>query len=525
MNKKFYAACGAAAFALVACSDDNGRLVGTSVEPNTMGELSSSSVLDGSSSSVDGCSSSSFDAEDGDLWNPSAGGFSVNVARYAALLPANAKADGRWVQKTDAEKGGTSSVVWPTDLVGVQDERTVVESCDGICGTVSLAKYSLTYDPFAGVGFTLAKDDDGKPVPVDVTDWGGVCITYESEAAPALELDLGDSLNALLGDALPAVALPKTKTTGPVTKCYEWSDFKYPGWFAAVADVPEYWLENPGEKAAKQLVALRFVISDSAGDYKFNIKSLGTYADAQAGQSESSSSAVQAVVNPADLWNGAAGDKTVKTALYADDSWKSLAKGEWYDYTDRYSGGNSSFSWWKYRADDDHSGLYFEQVIDECGGLCGSVKLSGMMDLDPVALFGFQLANKSTGGVKAVDITNWNGVCVTYQTDIPIVLDLNPVSLEVDFDTASADFVVEEDDYEIYKWPSVTLPVTSEESTMCFAWDDFTQAYLDKVPNGEKYKTTVENVLKRVVAIRFVITGKTGDKGDFYLKALGTNRK
>ena len=139
-------------------------------------------------------------------------------------------------------------------------------------------------------------------------------------------------------------------------------------------------------------------------------------------------------------------------------------------------------------------------------------------------MFGFRLANKSTGGVKAVDITNWNGVCVTYKTDIPIVLDLNPVSLEVDFDTASADFVVEEDDYEIYKWPSVTLPVTSEESTMCFAWDDFTQAYLDKVPNGEKYKTTVENVLKRVVAIRFIITGKTGDKGDFYLKALGTNR-
>ena len=44
MNKKLYTACGAAAIALVACSDDNGRLVGTSVEPNTIGELSSSSV-------------------------------------------------------------------------------------------------------------------------------------------------------------------------------------------------------------------------------------------------------------------------------------------------------------------------------------------------------------------------------------------------------------------------------------------------------------------------------------------------
>ena len=70
MNKKLYTACGAAAIALVACSDDNGRLVGTSVEPNTIGELSSSSV--------DTPSSSSFDAREGDLWNPSAGGFSLN---------------------------------------------------------------------------------------------------------------------------------------------------------------------------------------------------------------------------------------------------------------------------------------------------------------------------------------------------------------------------------------------------------------------------------------------------------------
>jgi hypothetical protein len=32
-------------------------------------------------------------------------------------------------------------------------------------------------------------------------------------------------------------------------------------------------------------------------------------------------------------------------------------------------------------------------------------------------------------------------------------------------------------------------------------------------------------VLKRVVTIRFIITGKAGDKGNFFLKALGTNRK
>jgi len=532
---------GALSLAALGCSDID--VSGSSEEPNVLMAhnsssssvlgASSSSVVDVSSSSVDGSSSGSFETRDGDLWNPSAGDFSVNIARYAAMLPAGAEADGRWVLKTDAEKGGTSSVVWAADLVETQDERTVVESCDGICGTVSLAKYSLTYNPFAGVGFTLAKDGEGKPVPVDVTGWSGVCITYESEAAPALELDLGDSLNALLDYALPAVTLPKTKAAEPVTKCHKWSNFKYPAWFVSVAGVPEYWLENSGEKAAKQLIAFRFMISASAGEYKFNIKSLGTLAESQASQEivssssviDNSSSSVSASTFNADLWNGAAGEATVKTGLYAGESWKAKQYGKWYDYTDKNEGGSSSFSWWNYQSLDDYESIYFEYVVDYCKGMCSDVVLdNGGLERDPFALFGFQLAHNDSGIAVPVDVSNWGGICVTYSTDIPITLDLDPVSLEVDFDTASSGFYVEDDGFDIYKWPSVVLPTSSAETSKCFAWSDFKQTDLDNMPNGEKFKISGEEAAKRAVTMRFIIKGKNGDQGKFNIKALGTNR-
>ena len=110
-----------------------------------------------------------------------------------------------------------------------------------------------------------------------------------SDAAPSLEMVIGDSLS-LLDErsgwrvfANPSVSLPKTTATGTVTICRKWSDFKIPAW---MKDAPEYWTSDVGAKAAKQLVALKFLISAMPGEYKFNIKNLGT----NPGQTSSSSS-------------------------------------------------------------------------------------------------------------------------------------------------------------------------------------------------------------------------------------------
>lgn len=551
MRNKLYMACGAAALALVACSDDN-SVVGTSTDPNTLAlgssssvlavssssvlGVSSSSVVDVSSSSVDGSSSGSFETRDGDLWNPSAGDFSVNVARYASLLPEGAKADGHWTLMSNAENGDSSSIVWPADLVNPQNERIVVETCDGVCGTFVLKEGFRTQDedPLVRIGFTLAKDFSGKPVPVDVSDWGGVCVTFTSDLAMGLELAIGDSLDLrkVMSDfaypsfAYPGVRLPKTKDGEPKTICRKWSDFQIPTW---MQDEPEYWKTDVGVKAAKQLVAFRFVGSGKAGEYKFNIMSFGTYSE----QPPSSSSGVDEFGNvpmgtdyPRDLWYGPSHETFVKTALYADSSWNHLQDGHWYEYTDRKDGGNSIFDWY-WSTEYDGKMAPFELIVNSCDNLCcNNVILDqGELSRNPYALFGFKLAQDDSSMGLPVDVSNWGGICVTYQSDYPIRMDLDPVSLEASPDTLAPGSVLEDADLDIYKWPSVVLPKTSSlGTTKCYKWNEFTQINLDKLPNPDKYRISGEDVVKRAVSIRFIIEGANGNVGGFFIKALGTNR-
>ena len=538
-------ACGAAALALVACSDDN-SVVGTSTDPNTLALGSSSSVLAVSSSSVLGVSSSSValsssgevEQNRGDLWNPSAGDFSINVARYAASLPEGAKADGHWVVETGIKNGDSSSVVWPIDFVNPQDERTIIEACNGICGTFVLKRYTWPedeIDPLVRIGFTLAKDFSGKPVPVDVSNWGGVCVTYTSDdLLMQLELAIGDSLDLrkVMSDfaypsfAYPGVRLPKTKDGEPKTICRKWSDFQIPTW---MQDEPEYWKTDVGVKAAKQLVAFRFVGSGKAGEYKFNIMSFGTYSE----QPPSSSSGVDEFGNvimgpdyPRDLWNGPSHEISVKTALYADSSWSHLQDGQWFEYTDRKDGGNSIFDWyWS----DQYDGIMasFELIINSCDNLCcmNVILDQGELSKKPYALFGFKLAQDDSSMGLPVDVSNWGGICVTYQSDYPIRVDLDPVSLEASPDTLAPGSVLEDADLDIYKWPSVVLPKTSSlGTTKCYKWNEFTQINLDKLPNPDKYRISGEDVVKRAVAIRFIIEGENGNVGGFFIRALGTNR-
>lgn len=208
---------------------------------------------------------------DGDLWNGANGVEKVDVGLYAD--PSWKKmASGEWFYSAD--EGGKSTIDWIGRLGNEYSEdsfESVVESCGGVCGTAVLEKGDLIYDPFAVVGFTLAKDSSGNSIPVDISNWGGICIAYYSETALALELDLGDSVNVLLGWAWPSVSLPKS--TSRISKCFSWSDFKIPSWNK---DVPEEWLENPGEKASRHVVAVRFKMQAESGEYGFNITSIRT---------------------------------------------------------------------------------------------------------------------------------------------------------------------------------------------------------------------------------------------------------
>ena len=259
MNSKLYAACCAMALAFVACSENSG-VGGTSVEPNTVY------------------------AENYWLWNPLAGDLSVNTARYAALLPENVNADGHWfwnAEETDNNDGGLSFIVWPVALERGEDPlSTVIEECQGICGVANLNMGSLAYQPYVRVGFVIARDSAGNPMPVDVSGWGGVCVTYTSEIMLRLVLDLGDSLRKVFDDgaSFPEVSLPKA--TSENSKCFSWDEFKIPSWRR---NPPESWREETGWKASKQLVGLMFVLQSVSGQYAFSIKYVGTTEDYESG--------------------------------------------------------------------------------------------------------------------------------------------------------------------------------------------------------------------------------------------------
>jgi len=327
MKKNFFGGLAAfTALALIACADDNGANV---IDPvagdssSSVVELSSSSIVEESSSSVTvefsssaiaESSSSSFELSSSDevssssqdnsssslLSDPSSSSIAKSsVSECRGLIwfgndpeegvrvpvetcaesswPKNVVADGVWrIMETDGEDGGKSSIVWPVEFVdGIDTMAAVKDTCYGICGTAALDKGSLTYNPFVSIGFTLARDGSGNPVPVDVSNWGGICISYMSEVSPSLELDLGDSVNTkVLNYAVPSAGL--TKVSSVTSKCIPWSSFRIPSWFNGD---DRGWKDDTGAKAAKQLVGVRIRLQDKPknGGYKFYITTISAY--------------------------------------------------------------------------------------------------------------------------------------------------------------------------------------------------------------------------------------------------------
>ena len=188
---------------------------------------------------------------------------------------------GKWFLDIDTADGGKSTIQWAAP-VGVEGNPTsilpVVEKCgeSGVCGTFKLNKGALTYDPFVQVGFSVAGyDSNGVALTVDVSNWTGICLMYRASVRADLVLDVGDSLNQVLGYDLPSVSLAKNSTGS--TRCFEWSKFKRAGWGASV----EGWEKDvAGETAARHLskVYIHFQGEDGTKG-EFGIFAIGSNLD------------------------------------------------------------------------------------------------------------------------------------------------------------------------------------------------------------------------------------------------------
>lgn len=103
---------------------------------------------------------------------------------------------GKWLLYSDNSLGGNSNIEWPTEPGNAFDDKAldpIIEECGGICGTFILGDNfplndgdtTYTVKPFVGVQFSITNSDT---VGGDITDWGGISISYKADAPMFIEL-------------------------------------------------------------------------------------------------------------------------------------------------------------------------------------------------------------------------------------------------------------------------------------------------------------------------------------------------
>lgn len=202
--------------------------------------------------------------------------------------------------------------------------------------------------------------------------------------------------------------------------------------------------------------------------------------------SQSSSSIVETSVSceGTDLW---CKNNTyrVNTGMdeYDDDS------GYWWVEDDRVVDGTSEIEWPVPRG-NEYTELAFDAIIDYCEGMCGTAHLvNGGYYLDPFVEIGFDIPG------APVDVSDWNGICITYTVQVPASLVLR---LDSDAeDSLSIDV------------PMVFLSKESSATEKCFAWSDFKQE------GWGKGKITGDEAAKKLRGIAFKIQYADGTTAEF----------
>ena len=186
---------------------------------------------------------------------------------------------GRWYTYED---NLGSKTICPDDGIDppyIYCADVILPTCQGFCSIAELDNGSQTDLPYVGFGFNVVGETsftDVTPAAANVSAWGGLCVTYTSDADLQLELGLGPVVDSTINYANPAVTLPAAKATDILSPngkdgnkvVVSWSDFKQPSWYDGAVKID-------GETAAKQLAAIHFKLQAAPGKYKFNICAVG----------------------------------------------------------------------------------------------------------------------------------------------------------------------------------------------------------------------------------------------------------
>ena len=507
---------------VVACSDDNTAGITEDGNPIAHGESSSSvvggsSAVESSSSVVSGSSaaqsSSSVVAVQSSSSVEAVPKFDVWNGKTDYKINTGNENTGYWFSYGDDAEGGLSTITWPVPMGNEYSDNTldaVIEQCGGLCGTVEL-RGSETM-PWAGIGFTLAEEGS----TVDISAWGGICVTYASEypVNVYLNVDVGgiDTIsNVSPFMAYPMITLPKTVTNAPtlknmlgsdvaITRCAKWSDFKVSSW--AEYNKAKLSKVYSGEEAAKEIKAINFVfMGNSDGKGNFNIIGVSTYDEnlPQLNRNGQMNERDADLVNTNNdsltcLWKGLDGSGIVNTG-YND---RGEFVGMLYDVDASPEGAYSKI---EFPADmvTIYEPYMYETIIYECKGFCGTMEFT-LENADYAAsAVAFNIAedtltscegNTCYGEAKFADIKDWGGICITYYTEKDAYL--NVVVKDVPYENS----------------PKASLPASGALVEKCFTWNDF-------APNDP-------NMGSAVSVIQFIVKSyEDGDRNQFNIAGIG----
>jgi len=496
-NKFLGIASSALLFGVVACSDENPSVPiaepianesSSSIEP---APGSSGVADDASSSSVAGVSSSSADSPVDPaacLWNGKKGEFIVNTG-----FGLNAECGaGYWYSYDDSDDGGLSRIVWDADCPndGTDCMQYIVDHCGGLCGKMYV-KRGAAREANVGVAFNVAGfENPGEsvevPKSVDISDWGGICVTFASSLNLFMKLGVDENTE---------VIVELGQSDDLVEECFTWNDFDY--------DDDENPI--PGAEAAKKVRNIKFGIrSGESMIGPFKIVSIGKYV------AGGSCKVVASNPSSSSSTPSSSGDGDCVAPESVSEMWygpKAVANYDYHVETGLDNGSETSGYWFSFGDEDvayikwpvtqyGHDYDSFDPILKSCSGICGTFKFVK----ESVTGIGFNVAGVAFHGYNEVpefaDASAWGGLCVTYAS-------------ETDMDVAMSNDTTYSYAEKIALMPRILLPKSAEVKTVCSKWSDFV-TYAGTPSNPAQF-----------AAIMFVAYGNAGSESKFNIIGVG----
>ena len=138
---------------------------------------------------------------------------------------------------------------------------------------------------------------------------------------------------------------------------------------------------------------------------------------------------------------------------------------------------------------------FFGPLVEAYAGIKASVTLGDGYDYPYVGL-GFNVWSENQEGV---DVSEWGGICLSYQSTIPFVIELG---------------VEDEATLTGYTKYRASVSASSTITAVDFSWAKFKS---DWGPGP-----SIEDVLKKVAAIKLKFEGGAGTTGDILIQKLGS---